>query len=264
MTMPPATDDATRVLVLMYHRLGAGENAWERRYSIAPALFARHLEALATAGYRAIAADALFAWLEGGKAPPPKSFVMTFDDGFKALASDAAPLLAARGWPYTVFLVSDLIGGVDEWTRTSNPSGRCYPLLDLYDIREMQKTGATFHSHTRRHRSLVTLDDDALADELRASRSRLQDLLASPVDYVAYPFGHTDARVEAAAREAGYRGGYSTQPGFNRRSVDRFRIRRLDIAGDDTPAMLLRKMRFGSNDGTLTHSVKYYLSRLWR
>ena len=50
-------------------------------------------------------------------------------------------------------------------------------------------------------------------------------------------------------------------PGFNRRDVDRFRIRRIDVYGTDTPAMLLRKIRLGSNDGSLGHAARYYLDR---
>lgn len=253
-----------RVPVLMYHRIGPSENAFELRYGISAARFAAHMDALAGAGYRAIAAADLLAWLDGGAAPPPGSFVLSFDDGFQGLHPHAAPLLAARAWPYTVFLVADLIGKEDEWTRRENPAGRCHGLLDAREIAEMKGMGASFQSHSLAHRSLVTLDDATLLDDLVRARERLQDLLDDPVDYLAYPFGHTDARVQAAARQAGYKAGFSTQPGFNRRDVDRYRIRRLDIAGDDSPAVLLRKMRFGSNDGRITQSFKYYLSRLWR
>jgi hypothetical protein len=68
--------------------------------------------------------------------------------------------------------------------------------------------------------------------------------------------------VEDAARQAGYRAAFSTQPGFNRRDVNRFRIRRMDVFGTDTPAMLLRKIRLGSNAGSLGHVISYYLNRL--
>jgi hypothetical protein len=90
----------------------------------------------------------------------------------------------------------------------------------------------------------------------------LSQLLGHEVDYIAYPFGHLDARVEAATRAAGYRAAFATQPGFNRRDVNRFRIRRLDVFGTDSPAKLLRKIRFGSNDGSLMNIVRYYLDRL--
>ena len=97
---------------------------------------------------------------------------------------------------------------------------------------------------------------------MQGSRSFLTELLGHEVSYLAYPYGHLDSRVEAATRAAGYRAAFATQPGFNRQDVNRFRIRRLDIAGTDTPTMLLRKIRLGSNDGSLTHAARYYLDRL--
>ena len=57
------------------------------------------------------------------------------------------------------------------------------------------------------------------------------------------------------------RAAFSTQPGFNRRDVDRFRIRRIDVFGTDTPGMLMRKVRFGTNDGTLSNLAHYYFDR---
>jgi hypothetical protein len=44
--------------------------------------------------------------------------------------------------------------------------------------------------------------------------------------------------------------------------VNRFRIRRIDVFGTDTPARLLRKIRLGSNDGSLGHAARYYLARM--
>jgi peptidoglycan/xylan/chitin deacetylase (PgdA/CDA1 family) len=128
-------------------------------------------------------------------------------------------------------------------------------------VLDLQRRGVALHSHTCSHASLPTLGDDELRRELVESRSALQRLLGRPVDYLAYPFGHLDERVAAAARGAGYRAAFSTQPGFNRRDVDHFRIRRIDVYGTDTPAMLMRKVRLGTNDGTLWNLARYYLGR---
>lgn len=253
---------SARVPVLMYHRVGTAHNAWEARYAIAPTAFAAHMRTLANAGYRAVPADALADWLDGGPPLPAGACVITFDDGFRGVREHALPVLERLGWCFTVFLVSDLIGGSDLWTRDANPSGTTYPLLDASEIRDMQRRGASFHSHTRNHRSLPTLNDAELFAELDGSRSALGELLGHEVRYLAYPFGHVDARVEAAARLVGYLAGFSTQPGFNRADVNRFRIRRLDIRGTDSPAMLLRKIHLGSNDGSLAHVTRYYLGRL--
>lgn len=253
---------ATSVPVLMYHRVGEAGNPWEARYAISPENFAAHMRALANKGYRAVPVDALVDWLEGGPSLPEGACLITFDDGFRSVREHALPVLERLGWPFTVFLVSDLIGGQDEWTRSSNPAGVIYPLLDADEIRNMQGRGASFHSHTRTHASLPGLDDAQLADQLAGSHQALSNLLGHEARYLAYPFGHVDDRVENAARQAGYRAAFSTRPGFNRMDVNRFRIRRLDVFGTDTPAMLLRKIRLGSGDGSLRHAARYYLSRL--
>ena len=253
---------AQRVPVLMYHRVGESRNDWESRYAIAPGSFARHMQTLSARGYHAVGIEALVSWLEGGPSLPEGALLITFDDGFRGVREHALPVLEKLGWPCTVFLVSDLIGAEDVWTRASNPSGVTYPLLDAGEIREMQHRGVSFHSHTRSHPSLPSLDDDQLAEQLAGSRRALAALLGHEVPYLAYPFGHLDARVEAATRAAGYRAAFSTQPGFNRRDVNRFRIRRIDVYGTDTPTMLIRKVKLGANDGSLRHAAQYYLGRL--
>lgn len=251
-----------RVPVLMYHRVGAARNVWEARYAIAPDAYAAHMQALAGAGFRAVGIDALVAWLEGGPALPANAIVVTFDDGFRGVREHALPVMEKFAWPFAVFLVSDLIGQQDVWTRSANPAGVTYPLLDADEIRDMQQRGVSFHSHTRSHASLPALDEEALADQLGGSRARLSDLLGHDVAYLAYPFGHVDDRVEAATRAVGYRAAFSTQSGFNRRDVNRLRVRRIDVYGTDTPRMLLRKIRLGSNDGSLEYAARYYLDRV--
>jgi len=251
-----------RIPVLMYHRVGDSSNDWEARYAISPQNFAAHMQVLSKAGYQAVSVDVLVDWLENGVSLPGKPVLLTFDDGFRGVRDHALPVLEKLGWPFTVFLVSDLIGGKDIWTRKSNPSGQTYPLLDVDEIRDMQGRGCSFHSHTRSHASLPKLDDAELTDQLAGSRNALSQLLGHDVSFIAYPFGHLDSRVEAATSAAGYKAAFSTQPGFNRRDVNRFRIRRLDVFGTDSPAMLLRKIRFGSNDGSLMNVARYYLDRL--
>ena len=253
---------AARVPVLMYHRVGDIRDAREARYAISAANFTAHMRAVARAGFRAIGIDAFVAWLQGGPSLPEGALLITFDDGFRGVREDALPVLEQLAWPFTVFLVSDQIGGENAWMRASNPDAGTYPLLDADEIHDMQQRGCSFQSHTRSHRHLPELDDDALRDELRGSRETLSELLREEVRYLAYPFGQVDERVEVASRNAGYAAAFATQPGFNRPDVDRFRIRRLDVFGTDSAAMLLRKIRLGSNDGSLGNMLGYRLRRV--
>ncbi len=252
-----------RVPVLMYHRVGEPHDAADRSCCVRPATFRAQMAALAAAGYRATSADDLVRWcdgeaLEGGARP----FVLTFDDGFSGVHDHALPVLRKLGWPATVFLVAEQIGGEDRWALTKYPDRAVSPLLSLSQIETLTAAGFAFHSHSSNHRSLCGLSDAELEDEIAGSRARLQTLLGSGVELFAYPYGHHDDRVVAAVRAAGYRAAFSVLSGFNRRNVDRYCIRRLDVFGTDTPRQLLRKIRLGTNDGSLSATCRYYWQRL--
>lgn len=254
----PNTD---RVAVLMYHRVGPVDRVDEARYAVTPGRFAAQMQALADAGFHAVRVDELVSWLDGGPALEPGSFVITFDDGYLGVREHAMPVLQRLGWPCTVFLVTDLLGSQDAWARFDHLETARHPLLSAEDVLAMREDGAAFHSHSRSHASLPQLDDATLAAELGGSRAALFGLLGlNEASYLAYPYGHFDARVESAARAAGYRAAFSVQPGFNRRGTPRFRIRRLDVFGTDTPRQLVRKVQLGSNDGSLRKALHYY----WR
>jgi peptidoglycan/xylan/chitin deacetylase (PgdA/CDA1 family) len=255
--------ESSRVTVLMYHRVGENvHNDWERRYCISPARFESHLRALESAGMVPCTVERFIAWVEGSATLPERSFVLTFDDGYYGVYEHAFPLLAAMRWPATVFLVTGLIGKDDAWTATENPAGRTCRLLGAGEIRKMYESGFSFHSHTRSHPDLRKLSPQALREELTGARQDLEELLGRPSGFLAYPYGWFDDAVVEAAKATGYAAAFSTQPGFNRRDVDRYRIRRLDVFGTDTASALLRKMALGTNDGSWWHTVRYYGERV--
>ena len=253
---------AQRVPVLMYHRIGDAHNDWERKYCVSPERFSAHMEGLASTGWHAISIESFMSWLGGETTLAEGAFLLTFDDGFLGVHEHAAPVLARLNWPATVFLVSGLIGKRDAWCEKQNPDGHTYPLMDQSHIRELLRHDFAFHSHTRSHADLPTLDDDALRAQLVGAREDLQALLGEAVDYLAYPYGRYDDRVLAHTQSAGYRAAFSVQPGFNRPDVEHFRLRRLDVFGTDSASMLKRKISLGSNDGSLANSFRYKAGRV--
>ena len=253
---------AARVPVLMYHRVGAARAARERRYCVEPSRFAAQMRALEASGWSAVPLQSFLSWLDGRASLPEKPFLLTFDDGFLGIHEHVAPVLAQLGWSPVVFRVSGLLGKRDAWRVDHDPGARTYPLLDVDHIRELRALGFDFQSHTRLHADLPTLDDARLQAELRGSREDLEGILGAPVLHLAYPYGRYDERVQRAARDAGYRSAFSTDPGFNRRDADRFRLRRLDVFGTDTPAALCRKIALGSNDGSLRYRARYRVRRI--
>ncbi|MFZ1545899.1 MAG: polysaccharide deacetylase family protein [Candidatus Nitrotoga sp.] len=256
-------DTAQRIPVLMYHRVGDAHNMWERKYCISPQRFAEHMGALVQSNWQAISIDDFMAWRHGKKTLPEKAFLISFDDGFKGVYEHAWPVLRQYHWPAVMFLVSNLIGQNDVWSKNENPEGRTYPLLNRTEIAEMAQGGFSFHGHSRNHMDLTTLNDKDLIDETEGCNADL-NFLGIPCRYFAYPYGRFSEREMTAVKAAGFEAAFSVQTGFNRPDVDTFRIRRLDIFGTDTSAMLLRKIRLGTNDGSLAHLMRYYLHRILR
>jgi len=105
--------------------------------------------------------------------------------------------------------------------------------LTWEQVREMSAAGIEFGSHSVNHPVLARTRPEALAYELRESKSRIETETGRPVNVLAYPVGGVDAfnpAVQAAARSAGYRLGVSYLPGVERAGQwDPFALRRLRV-----------------------------------
>jgi len=253
--------EANYVLVLMYHEIRVGRNPWEQRYFVAPARFSDHVRALRTAGYHLCSLTDFCVWATGRGELPANSVLLTFDDGYSGVFEHAYPILHNAGIPFAVFVVSSAIGATDAWMRSINGDHPAYPLMSRGQVAEVANAGVGIGSHSRHHADLPTLDAEALRDEVYGSRAELEDLLGQKVDSFAYPYGRLNDSVRATVGDAGYACGFSTRSGFNRPGSDPLLIRRIDVYGTDTARSLLRKMRFGTNDGSLQSTVRYYARR---
>jgi peptidoglycan/xylan/chitin deacetylase (PgdA/CDA1 family) len=89
--------------------------------------------------------------------------------------------------------------------------------------------GVEIGSHTVSHPHLTRLSDAELQRELGESKQRLEDELAAPCRFLAYPYGEHDERVRAAARAAGYAGAFALRAGDG----DTFAIPRIDLYRSD-------------------------------
>ena len=92
---------------------------------------------------------------------------------------------------------------------------RARNLLTLEQIREMQKYGVEFGSHSLAHASLPGVSDAQLRREVGDSKHRLEDLLGAEVISFAYPYGEVDRRVRSAVSDAGYKLAFTAIPGVN-------------------------------------------------
>lgn len=135
---------------------------------------------------------------------------LTFDDGYDDLL-DVWPLLRERGVPITIFLPTRYIGLANDWDNFISAGKRRH--LSAEQVRKLVDEGAVFGSHSHSHFDLTALSSQEALDDLITSKRLLEDLTLHGVDYLAYPFGKTDAHVAALAAQAGYRNAFCSEPG---------------------------------------------------
>lgn len=219
----PATPPGLRVLT--YHAVGDPLASDPYGTSMAPDRFAEHVAFLRSLA--ALMPPAPFAVPESDV---PR-LAVTFDDGYRSVLTTAGPALAAAGIPFTAFV---------PYTHVEDP-GSLY--LSRAELRELASLpGAAVGAHGGRHVDLTSLDDAALAAELAASRSRLEDLLGAPVSAMSYPFGRVDRRVRDAAASAGFRLAGTSRYGANRPGRDPLLVGRTEAVAWDTAEDLALKL----------------------
>ncbi|MDQ5820872.1 MAG: polysaccharide deacetylase family protein, partial [Actinomycetota bacterium] len=184
-------------LILTYHAVGQGPAP----LFVDRALLAAQLDCIAESGGCVLTVAALADALRAGTLPA-RAAAITFDDGFASVA-DAAPLLAERGFPATVFCVADHVGRRSDWA-SQPPWAPRLPLLGAAELRELVRAGWEVGSHGLGHTSLRHRTIAEIERELTESKLILEQTLESGVRSFAYPYGVVPRSGHAALSEAGY------------------------------------------------------------
>jgi peptidoglycan/xylan/chitin deacetylase (PgdA/CDA1 family) len=177
--------------ILMYHSISDRGGAT----AIAPSDFAMQMECLAASGLPVLTLDDVLAARSGGATLPPRSVVITFDDGFEDFARTAWPVMQRHGFRPIVYLPTGFVGRAEGWRGIADPPRA---LMGWGTIRTLAGEGVIFGGHTVSHPDLTSLTDEALTAELTVSLREIEDRLGVGVPHFAAPYGRTDARVRAA------------------------------------------------------------------
>jgi biofilm PGA synthesis lipoprotein PgaB len=187
-------------VIFMYHHVANGTPA---STSIAPEVFAEQMSFLEREGFEVVPLIDLLEALADGRALPPDSVAITFDDGYRSVLTEALPLLESRGWPFTVFVNTDAIdagyGGYLSWD----------------ELRTLAQRGASIGNHSVSHSHLVRrLEGETaagwrrrVADEVEAATARLEtEVGAALIPAFAYPYGEYTAEIKTIVEAAGLYG----------------------------------------------------------
>ena len=242
---------AYSVPVLMYHHVSPSPGM----ITTSPANFESQISGLAKHGYCALSAREFAAFM-AGEPVPPKSILITFDDGYLDNWVYAHPVLERYGMKATLFVVTGMIGDgparpyagqsaslpetpthkiAKEYMFSDEPDR---VMLRWSEIQAMQDAGTfEFHSHTHTHTrwdlqcATAQQKCERMQEELSLSRAALVKHLGAVSDHFCWPQGYVDADYLRLAHEAGFRHLYTTDaygqnlPGGQIDHIYRFAVR---------------------------------------
>jgi len=218
-----AIDTHAQVVVLCYHRL---EGKAGGALSIEVDLFKSHMKQIKEKGLAVISMQDFLAWRRGEKTIPPKSVLITIDDGYLSGYEVGLPILKEYHFPATYFIYTNFV----------NKGGKS---MTWDQITELRDAGMEIGSHTvshfdLRHKPKTSNDYDAwLKDEVETSKQILEEKLGIKVATIAYPYGYNNEKVRAAVQAAGYDAGFSVYGQRLGMNTNAFTLGRYDVTTKD-------------------------------
>lgn len=193
--------------VLVYHRVDHEALST----STSPKVFRQHLMWLYRHGWRSLSADE-FAFHASRKTGfPAKSFVLTFDDGYRSIASTVAPMLEELNFRAICFAATRSLVDTEECSAVLASDASIY--LSWQQARELQSRGLVdFQSHTHTHRHPSRYTATQLAHDLDTSLHLLATKLALPknhFNHLAWPWGESTPEQRTLAERCGFKHQYT-------------------------------------------------------
>jgi len=230
-----------RVVFVCYH--GVTENVTRdasnsKGLHVNAQRFARHMDFLQKR-YHLTSLKQFIKARHNGDCLPDYSMVLTFDDGFRNFLTVAAPILAARKIPATVFLITDKAAernGSSLEANWSSEDDRRY--LSWGEAKQLQRQGFEFGSHTCSHPGLLTISAAESRHELKHSRDDLVNNLEVDTPALSYPKGQYSDLLAVDASKVGYACAVTTDRGLNEFDHDLFTLGRALIGDFDDEASL--------------------------
>lgn len=215
-----------RVPILLYHGVGDPPAGPMRDYVTPIDEFDRHLDVLAADGWNVWTVKDLTRWREQRGGPtPPRTAVLTFDDGFAEMDGIVRPRLEDRGWAATLYVTTGCLGASADWL--GERSGR--PMLDARAVVRLDAAGWEIGAHAVTHPELDVVPVPVAVHEIDRSRASLAEIVGHPIRSFAYPHGYYSTAVRGHVVEAGFESACAVREAHSWSGDDRFALARCTV-----------------------------------
>ena len=197
--------------ILVYHRIATPvAGVVEPTHNVSPERFRAQMRGLLQRGYTAWPLRRAIEWHRQGRAIPPRTFVVTFDDGYENFYTQALPILRELDIPATLFLATGFLDGgealpYDDWTAAGTglvPAESWRPLSMAQCDALAEESLIELGCHTHRHENFAHRPD-AFRRDLEQSLSVLRDRFGVEQATFAFPYGICGPELKAEVRRAG-------------------------------------------------------------
>ena len=167
---------------------------------------------LKSLGYQTITLLDLYNYVSFGKALPEKPIILTSDDGYQSIYTNAFPVLKKYGFKMTVFLIDGYMGN-SEAERRNNDFDKgvgavvVRPMLIWPEVNAMSKYGIEFGSHGIIHSYLNQISLEAARNEMAASKADIEAHLKKPCIFIAWPHDAVNGELISLLPQLNYAGG---------------------------------------------------------
>jgi len=214
-------DGYQTVTILCYHRFG---KTCRSSLCMPADVFDRQLQYLKDQGFQSISLAMLHDFMAFKRDLPPKSVIITIDDGYRSAFDIAYPILKKHGFTATYFVYTDFVSA----TRSA---------MNWDQLRQIKADGFEIGSHTLTHSDLTKPKPGENRDaylkrikhELAQSKVIIDAKLKQDTLFVAWPFGKSNPGVEKLSEEVGYAFGLSVRRGSNAVFTDPLALNRDQI-----------------------------------
>jgi len=237
--------------VLMYHMISPHlpkNRSKFNRLRVTPEAFEKQLHWLHTQGWHTMS----MAELATCQNIPPKTVVLSFDDGYADNYTHAFPLLKRYNMKATIYIVTERFNGnwaTDKDTKISSDELNNEAMLSHEMVQEMLDSGfIEIGSHTIHHVNLPTLTLEEKEKEILASKEIIEQKYGITCNSFAYPFGFYDEASIALVQKHGYSSAVTTVPKLIPwQEANRYEVPRVIISGRQSFFDFKLKMLKGRN-----------------
>jgi peptidoglycan/xylan/chitin deacetylase (PgdA/CDA1 family) len=190
------------------------------KLSVSPADFAAQVDSLWANGYHTVDLNDIRAYFAGKEPLPSRPVVLTFDDGYADLFTNAFPILAKHHFKAVAYIVSGFV----------NQPG--YVSSD--QVLQLDHNGIEIASHTVDHPDLARTSAGWAMHELVESKRWLEQLVGHPVIDFAYPSGKFNPQLMAEVQRVGYDSAVTTMYSVEHSLADRYMWTRVRVGGGES------------------------------